>query len=473
MLRRLGCALPVELWHLGPEELDESMRALVDELNVRCVDVKEANRLDPIRRLGGWESKAYAIVHSRFAEVIYLDADNGPLVDPERFFETPQYRATGAIFWPDCTRTKSAEAIWRSCGVRRPAGAEFESGQMVVDKRRCWRALQLAIWFNAHSDFYYQHLLGDKETFHLAFELMDKSYALAPNPVRLLAGTMCQHDFRGRRVFQHRNMDKWDLLRGNRQVAGFRNENLCREFVAELRARWDGGESWYWPPNASGGRKPGRGREVNIEACMITCGNRAKLAANTLASLAASDWGGRSVLVVRDNSRRGDPQVKQTTTAWRAIRRSLRNKPDYILFLEDDLIFNRHLLHNLMSWAPVREGVAHLASVYNPGLREAGCSLRAHWVAVKPKDGFGSQALLISRELAEEAVESWESEPGMQDLRLGRLAARRAACIYYHWPSLVQHVGRKSTWGGVFHSAFDFDPEWRAGEADGETGETR
>ena len=52
-----------------------------------------------------------------------------------------------------------------------------------------------------------------------------------------LEGTMCQHDFQGRRVFQHRNMLKWRLpAGGNPRVAGFHFEQQCLAFLDELAA---------------------------------------------------------------------------------------------------------------------------------------------------------------------------------------------------------------------------------------------
>jgi SAM-dependent methyltransferase len=47
---------------------------------------------------------------------------------------------------------------------------------------------------------------------------------------------------------------------------------------------------------------------------------------------------------------------------------------------------------------------------------------------------------------------------------MSRLAAR-VCRIYYHLPSLVQHVGRQSVWGGHYHYTPDFDPEWRQDDA--------
>jgi len=174
--------------------------------------------------------------------VLLLDADNVPVVDPEYLFNTPQFRSAGAIFWPDrnCGACEKAAVVWRSLGLRQPAGPEFETGQVLVDKQRCWRALCLALWLNENSDFYYQHLHGDKETFHLAFRKMKSRYVLVPRPMHSLDGTLCQHDFRGERIFQHRYRAKWNLLAPNRTVPDFRFEKECLDSLARLRRLWNG-----------------------------------------------------------------------------------------------------------------------------------------------------------------------------------------------------------------------------------------
>ena len=111
---------------------------------------------------------------------------------------------------------------------------------MVVDKRRSWEALSLALWFNAHSDFYYQHLYGDKDTFHIAFRKLAKAYSMVPHPVAFLEGTLCQHDFTGRRIFQHRNRAKWNLMGRNQSVPGFELEEECLGYLSDLGRRWNG-----------------------------------------------------------------------------------------------------------------------------------------------------------------------------------------------------------------------------------------
>jgi hypothetical protein len=242
MLRRLGCRLPVEVWHLGRKEMDERMKALLAPLGVECVDASRVRKQFPARILNGWELKPYALLHSPFREVLLLDADNVPVVNPGFLFDTPEFRRAGAVFWPDYDRGKNAEAgrVWRSCGLRQPEEPEFETGQVILDKRRCWQALRLTMWFNENSDFYFQHLHGDKETFHLAFRKLRQRYALIPTPIHSLERTMCQHDFQGRRIFQHRNMDKWKWSLRNRRIVDFRFERECWEDLRELRRLWDG-----------------------------------------------------------------------------------------------------------------------------------------------------------------------------------------------------------------------------------------
>ena len=52
-----------------------------------------------------------------------------------------------------------------------------------------------------------------------------------------LAGVMCQHDFDGRRIFQHRNMRKWSFYH-NPKTPGFLHEDHCIELVNELKHIW-------------------------------------------------------------------------------------------------------------------------------------------------------------------------------------------------------------------------------------------
>lgn len=241
LLRYHSCTLPIEFWHLD-NEINAEMARLASTHGVSCVNGNEvARRLPrPPRILRGWELKSFAILHSRFQEVLLLDADNVAVTNPAFLFETPQYRKAGTIFWPDYMRMKPERRMWEATEVPYRDEREVESGQIVLDKARCWSALNLAMHYNSHSDFYFKHVHGDKGTFQFAWPRTGTPYSMPLRGIHPLDGTMCQHDFDGRRLFQHRNTDKWQLDGSNRRVQDFWLEETCRDFLAELRRRWNG-----------------------------------------------------------------------------------------------------------------------------------------------------------------------------------------------------------------------------------------
>lgn len=238
-LRELGCKLPIEFWHLGPSELDASMRNLLSPYAVTCIDACEIRKRHPARMLNGWELKSFSIIHSSFREVLLIDADNVAVEDPTFLFDAKEYQQHGAIFWPDFGCLAPNRSIWNLTGVTYRHEPEFETGQIVVDKSRCWEPLLLTMWMNEHSDFWYRHVHGDKETFHMAWRKLGREYAMTPCPIYpLTGGVMCQHDFSARRLFQHRNGPKFSLTEPFVSVPGFIHEERCRQFLLELAKRW-------------------------------------------------------------------------------------------------------------------------------------------------------------------------------------------------------------------------------------------
>ena len=163
-----------------------------------------------------------------------------------------------------------------------------------------------------------------------------------------------------------------------------------------------------------------------------------------------------------DGATEEDRRDRQTKTALCALQWGLSAGADYILFLEDDLAFNRHLRHNLERWRPLRTGEIALAGLYNPNLRESAYDLQNQAVVVAPQSVFGSQAFVISISAVARVVRHWDEIEGMQDIKISRIAGRLKYPVLYHCPSLVQHVGKSSVWGGAFHQARDVDAHWKA-----------
>lgn len=234
MLRKFGCRLPIEIWYLGRSEIQNELWSLISKLGVEFVDANKIREVKPARILDGWPLKAYAILNSRFENVLLLDADNVPVKSPDYLFKSRPFKETGAIFWPDFGRLSRNNPVWSVCGVKYKDEHEFETGQILVNKTKCWRALSLSLWYNEHADFYYQYILGDKDTFHMAFRKLGQPYSMPSTPIWPLDGVMCQHDFRGERIFQHRNFRKWRLNGDNPRTVGFLYEEECLRYLSQL-----------------------------------------------------------------------------------------------------------------------------------------------------------------------------------------------------------------------------------------------
>ena len=268
ILRETGCTLPVEVWHLGWREMDQHMRGLLESLgNVTVIDAHEIEHALPEaerpRALGGWESKAFAIRHSRFREVLFVDADQVPVKDPEYLFDSEAYREAGSILWPDlCNQwgyDVTAQAF-RTARLPVPPGSQAvtkrptgyrpaETGQILIDKERAWPALMVCSHICDHSDYWWSGkdwlVYGDKSAFLLAWERTGQPYFM-PRNCRWTGsregGAFLQYDPDGKLIFQHRCQPttKYNLHGEQTHPAGFIHANLIDRFLGELRSKWVG-----------------------------------------------------------------------------------------------------------------------------------------------------------------------------------------------------------------------------------------
>jgi len=266
MLRHLGCTLPIEVWHLGLKEMPVEWGSRLAQYVGHGGAIRDAYRVaDALEQEGritraspgmpvaatlyGWESKLFALQWSRFEEVLLLDADNMPVRDPAFLFDEPEYQRHGAVFWPDYHANWPEERVmwyavhadtWRAFGIPESeyrVDREHETGQILVDKRRCWNALTLTNWYMQNGrNFYFKFQLGDKDVPHMAWRKLRQEFALAPalNQIDDLGG-LAQTDFQGNRLFQHRIMAKFVLpANANRRSTSFIGEELCLQWLAKL-----------------------------------------------------------------------------------------------------------------------------------------------------------------------------------------------------------------------------------------------
>lgn len=245
----LGCRLPIEMWHFGGEEITPAMRALLSDRDVDLIDASAVLQDRPAAIADGWQLKAYALVHSRFDEVLFLDADQVPVRDPAELFGWPHYREAGAVFWPDVIDLRGDNGIWALCGLAGETCRSWESGQILVDRRRHWRALNMALRLNERAETVYRMVYGDKDTFLLAWRMADAEKAVVPHLPFRDQRILVQRDFDGLPLFQHRTGTKWNYSGKQYEIDGFAHWDACLGFLADLRAAWNG--RLFFPPDRS------------------------------------------------------------------------------------------------------------------------------------------------------------------------------------------------------------------------------
>jgi hypothetical protein len=196
---------------------------------------------------------------------------------------------------------------------------------------------------------------------------------------------------------------------------------------------------------------------------MLSCDQRAMVRGQTLANLRLSDWGAEPQIQLGSRGHQPVP-VRMAETVCELLRSVVLCSAQFVLFLEDDLRFNRHLRHNLIRWLRALDAGASkhfFGTLFNPSGSAFGSHVCGNSFVVDEKCAFGSQALVFSVATAHHLLEHWERHGGFHDLRMYCLAAM-VGPIYGHTPSLVQHVNVPSTWGGPYSRAPDFSPDWKA-----------
>ncbi|KAI9330238.1 alpha-mannosyltransferase, partial [Zopfochytrium polystomum] len=127
--------------------------------------------------------KLESILSSPFEQVLFLDPDNYVVKDPTFLFETKVFKTIGALFWPDFPIRKNPDdlVLWNIFGLEYFNELEFESGQIVLDKKKAWRGLMLTRYILQQARYYFKKFLGDKEAFFWGFAGARTPYFLNPN----------------------------------------------------------------------------------------------------------------------------------------------------------------------------------------------------------------------------------------------------------------------------------------------------
>ncbi|KAK9814753.1 hypothetical protein WJX72_010945 [[Myrmecia] bisecta] len=125
--------------------------------------------------------KAYAFYHCPFDQVLVLDADNLPLMDPTPLFNSDGFKEHGSMFWPgfDHDVPRKAYQLFRLQPPRGPGSEEIkstEAGQFLFDRRMHADVVEWVWFLNAYGpDGVYKYTQTDTDTYQLAFSLAGKA----------------------------------------------------------------------------------------------------------------------------------------------------------------------------------------------------------------------------------------------------------------------------------------------------------
>ena len=244
MLRQTGSKLPVEAFLANWEEYEPALcEKVLPNLNARCVVLSQfleppkedeigdeaVNHQNLTFSITHYQLKSLALLFSSFQDVLLLDSDSIPVVNPEELLATKPFSSTGFIGWSDFWVGSEAPVFYRIAGLDRfPKNmpvASSEAGQLLVDKRMHIKTLILATYYNIWGPEYYYPLLsqgalgqGDKNTFETAAIVLGAPYYRVKTPVRSL-GRHSGDEFKGSAMVQFHPRDDYEKYEGVTEVS--------------------------------------------------------------------------------------------------------------------------------------------------------------------------------------------------------------------------------------------------------------
>lgn len=180
----LKSQLPIEVVAINDNDLStENRQSLLSAYkNIEIYNI--VDRIGPDGTdFGGWSLKPYAILASKFQEVILMDADVNFFARPETLFNDAGYLKTGSLFFYDRTLFGgwTLGRAWLSYFLptmsslvpntrwwKYTSAHEQESGVVVIDKKKSLLGLLSTCKMNGkreRDEVSYKHIHGDKEVY--------------------------------------------------------------------------------------------------------------------------------------------------------------------------------------------------------------------------------------------------------------------------------------------------------------------
>ena len=166
-IRQMGSVIPIECWVNGGKDktdLREFGRLGASMIHVRSVKPAAA---PPRTRAEFW---LHALEKTSLREVLAVDAGIRLLIPPDELFPAREFARAGVIMARD--RPFGARpGVWKLCRLPLPTHTLNDS-IMLLDRNRCWTALQLWRWIAHRMYFFAGYVDGDGGAAQLAFHAM-------------------------------------------------------------------------------------------------------------------------------------------------------------------------------------------------------------------------------------------------------------------------------------------------------------
>jgi hypothetical protein len=181
--------LPIEVVYSTSNDLAVSKQEIFKNMfpQVRLVDISLMAFNDSYLKLRGWEIKPFAVLASRFEQVLLMDADVFFFKKPSILFKNKYFIQTGTLFFYDRLKLTYDAIKWIrtfSSNNRQPLPVRTqESGVVLIDKSRVLFGLLSICKLNDYHErthFTYKHLYGDKDTWWLGLHIINMSYSFLP-----------------------------------------------------------------------------------------------------------------------------------------------------------------------------------------------------------------------------------------------------------------------------------------------------
>jgi alpha 1,2-mannosyltransferase len=150
MLGKTNSDLSVEIFLPGEKDYDAYIcDEIQKDLNARCIVLPRHENFATKR----YQYKAVVILSSSFEDILFLDADNLPLIDPNELFDSSPFITTGLVTWPDFCDSSASPLYYRISTETPPLlilHATTEAGQIPISKRKHAAAILFATYYNLY-----------------------------------------------------------------------------------------------------------------------------------------------------------------------------------------------------------------------------------------------------------------------------------------------------------------------------------